>query len=83
MAGERGKRIYRKTTDEEHARHDKAAKWRQAMLAARATPMILDISDDVADRLDAFSRTAGDADVKFFFELHDQFDGIKRISPQV
>ena len=39
--------------------------------------------DGFTDSLNFFSSVLGDADVKFFFQLHHQFNGVQRVSTQV
>src|SRR4028119_1363113 len=45
--------------------------------------MFLDILDGLADGLDLLGLLVGDRDVELLFELHDQFDGVERVGPQV
>src|SRR6185312_14329945 len=43
----------------------------------------VDILDRVADRHDGFRRVVGNLDAEFFFERHDQLDGVEAVGAQV
>ncbi len=42
-----------------------------------------DISDDVANGLELFSFFIGNFDIEFFFEGHDELDGIERVCAEI
>ena len=44
-----------------------------------AVAMLFDVIDCLTHRLDLLSSIIGNADVEFFFQLHDQFNGIQGV----
>ena len=52
-------------------------------LAARLSPLLLDISHQVADGLNALGNIVGNGNIEFFVKFHDEFHQIERIRAEV